>query len=181
MVPTAVRMHADERREQVLTAAMAVFAGDGYEGTSTEDVARAAGISQPYLFRLFDTKKALFIAVVERGFGSVGQAFRRAADGLHGEPALEAMGEAYQHMLANRDLLLMQLHAYAACEDPDIRVVTRRVFAELWRLVAETSGLPEERVVLFFAKGMLLNVIAAMDANDLSDAWVRACLDTRGS
>ena len=180
MVP-AVRMHADERREQVLSAAMAVFARDGYQGTSTEDVAKAAGISQPYLFRLFDTKKALFIAVVERGFGGVGQAFRQAADGLSGEPALDAMGEAYLQLLANRDLLLMQLHAYAASEDPDIRVVTRRAFAELWRLVADTSHLPEERVVLFFAKGMLLNVIAAMDANDLSEAWVRACLGPHGT
>jgi AcrR family transcriptional regulator len=179
MVP-AIRMHADERKEQVLAAAMAVFARDGFSGTSTEDVAKAAGISQPYLFRLFDTKKALFIAVVERGFGAVGQAFRRAADGLDGEQALEAMGEAYRELLANRDLLLMQLHAYAASEDPDVRRVTRRAFAELWRLVAETSGLEEERIVLFFAKGMLLNVIAAMDATDLSEAWVRACLDPNG-
>jgi AcrR family transcriptional regulator len=176
MVP-AVRMHADERKEQVLAAAMAVFARDGFSGTSTEDVAKAAGISQPYLFRLFDTKKALFIALVERGFGAVGQAFRRAADGLDGERALDAMGEAYRELLADRDLLLMQLHAYAASEDPDVRAVTRRAFAELWRLVAETSGLEEERIVLFFAKGMLLNVIAAMDATDLGEAWVRACLD----
>jgi AcrR family transcriptional regulator len=173
-------MHADERREQVLTAAMAVFARDGYQGTSTEDVAKAAGISQPYLFRLFDTKKALFIAVVERGFASVGQAFKEAAAGLRGEQALEAMGDAYGQLLANRDLLLVQLHAYAASEDPDVRVVTRRAFAALWRIVAETSGLEEERVVLFFAKGMLLNVIAAMDAHDLGDAWVRACLDPTG-
>jgi AcrR family transcriptional regulator len=179
MVP-AVRMHAEERREQVLAAAMAVFARDGYQGTSTEDVAKAAGISQPYLFRLFDTKKALFIAMVERGFGAVGQAFSEAAAGLRGEQALEAMGEAYLQLLANRDLLLMQLHAYAASEDPDIRAVTRRAFAELWRLVSETSELPEERVVMFFAKGMLLNVIAAMDAHDLSEAWVRACLGPDG-
>ncbi|HXQ18129.1 MAG TPA: TetR/AcrR family transcriptional regulator [Acidimicrobiales bacterium] len=179
MVPTT-RMHADERREQVLGAAMAVFAHDGYEGTSTEDVAKAAGISQPYLFRLFDTKKALFIAMVERGFGAVGQAFRQAADGLTGEPALEAMGDAYGQLLANRDLLRIQLHAYAASEDPDIRAVTRRSFADLWRLVTEISELPEERIVLFFAKGMLLNVIAAMDATDLGEAWVRACLRPDG-
>jgi len=179
MVPTT-RMHADERREQVLAAAMAVFAHDGYEGTSTEDVAKAAGISQPYLFRLFDTKKALFIAMVERGFGAVGRAFREAADGLRGEQALEAMGVAYHQLLANRDLLLMQLHAYAASEDPDIRAVTRRAFTDLWRLVSETSGLPEERVALFFAKGMLLNVVAALDATDLNEAWVRFCVGTDG-
>ena len=90
------------------------------------------------------------------------------------------MGEAYRELLANRDLLLMQLHAYAASEDPDVRAVTRRSFAELWRLVAETSGLDEERIAHFFAKGMLLNVIAAMDATDLGEVWVHACLGPSG-
>ena len=59
-------MSAEERREMVLEAAVAAFALRGMAGTSTEDVARSAGISQPYLFRLFPTKKALFLALVER-------------------------------------------------------------------------------------------------------------------
>jgi AcrR family transcriptional regulator len=169
-------MAADERREQVLAAALSVFARDGYEGTSTEDVAKAAGISQPYLFRLFDTKRALFIALIERAFHLVGDAFRRAAEGLSGEAAFEAMGDTYGQMLKDRDLLLIQLHAYAACAVPDIRTATRRAFTDLWRLVADLSDMPSDDVAQFFAKGMLINVIAAMDARDLGTDWVRACI-----
>jgi AcrR family transcriptional regulator len=176
MTPTATRMRAEERRDQVLDAAVGVFARHGYEGTSTEDVAKAAGISQPYLFRLFETKRALFIEVVERCFAKCGAAFVRAAGGLGGQEALEAMGQAYQGMLADRDLLLLQLHAYAACDDPEIRAATRRGYSRLWGLVAEAADLPADDLVDFFSKGMLLTVVAAMDAADLRDAWVRACL-----
>src|SRR5271170_7558177 len=122
------RMTAKDRREQVLGAAMAVFARDGYEGTSTEDVARAAEVSQPYLFRIFSTKKALFIELVERGFARVSLTFDEAAKGLSGEDALAAMGSAYGQLLADRDLLLLQMHAYAASQDPEIGVATRRCF-----------------------------------------------------
>ena len=75
-------MPATERREMVLEAAVAEFAAHGLAGTSTEDVARRAGISQPYLFRLFPTKKALFLALVERCFRRV----RRRVHGRGGRP-----------------------------------------------------------------------------------------------
>lgn|SRR5487761_989095 len=169
-------MRADERREQVLHAALPVFARHGYEGTSTEDVAKAAGISQPYLFRLFETKRALFIALVGRGFERVGRVFSAAAGGLTGKPALEAMGQANLQLLADRDLLLLQLHAYAACHDPEVRAATRKAFTRLWDVVAEVAGVPSEEVAAFFAEGMLLNVIAAVDDTDLHASWVKACL-----
>lgn len=178
MTPAA-KMRAQERREQVLEAAMPVFARHGYEGTSTEDVAKAAGISQPYLFRLFATKRALFIELLERGFARVGSVFAEAADGRTGTDALDAMGAAYMVMLADRDLLLMQLHSYAACEEPEIRAATRRAFSRLWQTVAEAAEVPTEDLVEFFAHGMLLSVVAAMDAADLRDAWVRACIGSQ--
>jgi len=174
--PPATRMKAEDRREQVLAAALPVFARNGYEGTSTEDVAKAAGISQPYLFRLFNTKRDLFIALVRRGFARVGSAFAESARGLEGEEALMAMAELYTGMLEDRDLLLLQLHAYAACDDVEVRAATRQAFGRLWQVVAEAAALPAEGVVDFFAHGMLLNVIAAMDATDVREAWVRACL-----
>lgn len=173
---SSTRMRAPERREQVLAAALPVFARNGYAGTSTEEVAAAAGISQPYLFRLFATKKELFIALVRRGFNRVGEAFTAAAAGLEGEAALMAMGEAFNGMLANRDLLLLQLHAYAASEDPEIRTATRQAFSGLWQLVSDAAGLPSDDLVDFFAHGMLLTVVAAVDASNLKEAWVRACL-----
>jgi AcrR family transcriptional regulator len=176
MVKTSTRMTAKDRREQVLGAAMAVFARDGYEGTSTEDVARAAEVSQPYLFRIFSTKKALFIELVERGFERVSLAFGEAAEGLSGEEALAAMGAAYGQLLVDRDLLLLQMHAYAASNDPEIGATTRRCFRDLWEHVGVLSGVSSEMLTNFFAHGMLLNVIAALDATDLGESWVASCL-----
>lgn len=169
-------MTAKDRREQVLGAAIAVFARDGYEGTSTEDVARAAEVSQPYLFRIFSTKKALFIELIERGFERVSLAFDEAARGLSGEDALAAMGVAYGQLLVDRDLLLLQMHAYAASHDPEIGATTRRCFRDLWEHVAALSGVSSGMLTDFFAHGMLLNVIAALDATDLGESWVASCL-----
>src|SRR3984893_7135546 len=109
------RMPAEQRRELVLGEAMAAFAAHGYAGTSTEEVARRAGISQPYLFRLFPTKKALFLALVERCFRRVRDEFAAAAGELTGEEALTAMADAYEVLLGGRILVLLQMQAYAAC------------------------------------------------------------------
>lgn len=176
MSPPATRMTAEQRRADVLRVAVAAFARGGYHGTSTEDVAAAAGISQPYLFRLFPTKKALFLALVEHGFGRVREAFATAAGELAGEDALAAMGEVYGDLLRDRDELLLQLHAYSACDDPDIATVTRREFGRLWREIATRSGASDAELQQFFATGMLMNVLAAMDATGRDAAWVKACL-----
>src|SRR5919206_607519 len=89
------RMSADERREAILSAALEEFAANGLSGASTEAIAAEAGISQPYVFRLFGTKKQLFIAVVSRCFRETLELFQRAAEGKRGDEALTAMGEAY--------------------------------------------------------------------------------------
>ncbi len=175
MTQTGHRMKAGERREMVLAAAVAEFGAHGLAGTSTEDVARAAGISQPYLFRLFPTKKALFLALVDRCFRQVAATFEAAAADRVGEDALEAMGDAYHELLQDRTLLLLQLQAYAACDDPEIRDATRTGFKHLWALVERLSGLPYERVVMFFAMGMLMNVAAAMDLPAVDERWTRWC------
>jgi len=175
MTTTGLRMSASERREQVLNAALAEFAARGLAGTSTEDVARRAGISQPYLFRLFPTKKGLFLALVQRCFERIAEVFTTAAGDHSGEDALMAMGDAYHQLLADRTLLLLQLHAYAACDDPDIRAATRAGFKELWLLVERLSGVPYERIVSFFAVGMLMNVAAAMDLPAVDERWAKAC------
>ena len=175
MTQTGQRMKAGERREAVLAAAVTEFAARGLAGTSTENVARRAGISQPYLFRLFPTKKALFLALVDRCFRQVAAAFEAAAADRVGDDALEAMGDAYHELLQDRTLLLLQLQAYAACDDPEIRDATRTGFKHLWALVERLSGLPYERVVMFFAMGMLMNVAAAMDLPAVNERWTRWC------
>src|ERR1700722_8110791 len=119
MVVTTERKTKDARREEILDAAMLEFAERGFHGASTEDIARGAGISQPYVFRLFGTKKELFRAVVSRCFRETLEMFQRAAEGHRGAEALEAMGQAYVNQLQTDSVRLRaQMQAYAACDDP---------------------------------------------------------------
>jgi AcrR family transcriptional regulator len=173
----ATRQTAAARREAVLAAAATEFARKSLEGASTDTIARKAGISQPYLFRLFGTKKELFIAVAQECFAGTLELFRSAAEGKSGEEALRAMGSAYVDMIASdRDRLRAQLQLYAACDDADIRAVVRRGYGDLVEFVRRASGADPERVLQFFAKGMLLNVIAAMDLLDASEPWAKELL-----
>jgi AcrR family transcriptional regulator len=170
-------MSAEERREAILEAARGEFASTGYHGTSTETIAERAGISQPYLFRLFGTKKELFLASVRRCFRETLETFQRAAEGKRGEEALEAMGEAYMGLLADRGRLMAQLQAYATCDDPEIRAVVREGYGDLFTWTERVSGLGPEELCRFFAKGMLLNVVAAMDLLNSDEPWARRLID----
>src|SRR5918994_7504417 len=142
---SAVRQTAPERREAVLVAAQAEFARRGLHGTSTEDIAAAAGISQPYLFRLFGTKKKLFVATIERCMDDTLELFREAAGDLRGDDALQAMGKAYVAMVLNdRTRLLTQMQAYASCDDPDVREAMRTGYGRLHLFVETVSGMPDD-------------------------------------
>src|SRR6266498_1650159 len=166
------RKSADERREAVLVAALEEFAARGLEGASTDAIAAKAGISQPYVFRLFGTKKELFKMVVTRCFRQTLETFQQAAEGKRGEAALEAMGKAYvEKLLVDRVRLRGQMQAYAACDDPEIREVVRDGYGDLVAYVERVSGLGPEKVSRFFATGMLLNVIASMGMEDMSEPW----------
>jgi AcrR family transcriptional regulator len=166
---------AEERRETLVEAAVKVFAERGFHGTPTTDVARAAGISQAYLFRLFPTKSELYVAAVERCFERTLATFKGAAEGVDPEEALPAMGSAYAELLADRTALLGQLQAHAAAvDDPAVRDAVRRGFAELYEFVAGVSRADDESIQAWFAHGMLLNVLAAMDAQSVDAPWARA-------
>jgi AcrR family transcriptional regulator len=171
------RKTAEARREEVLEAAMAEFAAHGLDGGSTEAIARAVGISQPYVFRLFGTKKALFMATTERCLRGTLEMMRTAAAGLKGEAVLEAIGAAYTARLANPTYLHAQMQAYAACGDPEIREVVRKGYGEMVEYVERASGLPSDRVAHFFAKGMLLNVVASMDLLQADAGWAKRLID----
>ena len=181
MSPTSTRLSAAERKVDVLEAAMVEFAEAGYEGTSTEDIARRAGISQPYLFRLFGTKKELFKATVARCFRETLESFQRAAEGTRGEEALKAMGAAYMELLlTDRTRLRAQMQAYAACDDPEICEVVRNGYGDLVAYVQRVSGLPAEEIAAFFAKGMLLNVLSAMQVQTDPEPWAQVLLEGCG-
>ena len=180
MAISTKRKSAEERRESVLDAAFEEFAARGLDGASTEAIAEKAGISQPYVFRLFGTKKELFKATVTRCFRQTLEVFQRAAEGKRGEEALHAMGEAYVQLLADRVRLRGQMQAYAACDDPEIRDVVRDGYGDLVAYVERVADLPPERISRFFATGMLLNVIASMDLQDLSEPWAARLLAGSG-
>ena len=172
-------MSSDERREAVIDAAAEIFAGGGYEATSTEDVARRAGISQPYIFRLFGSKRELFVAAVERCFERILDAFDRASAGMTGPESLHAMGMAYQQLISDPTVLKLQLHAFAAStDDPAIRAVVQRGFGQLSDLARTRSGADAEEFRSFFAMGMLCTVIAAVGLDELDQPWARALVPT---
>ncbi len=168
MLVSPTRLTADERRDEVVAAAAIEFAAAGYWGTSTEAIARRSGVSQPYLFQLFGTKKDLFIAVVRDCYARTGRAFEQSGKAardkdLGPDAILEQMGHAYIHLLiADPNLLRLQLQAHAACQDGDIRAVVRDSYREIWRVVGAISGADDKAVHSFFAEGMLINVIASI-------------------
>ena len=172
------RKTATERRDEILEAALTEFAAHGLEGGSTETIARAVGISQPYVFRLFGTKKQLFMATVERCMRETLEMFHTASAALTGEDALHAIGEAYGERLATDPTYLRaQMQSYAASDDAEIREVVRRGFGELVEYTERVSGLSSERVAHFFAKGMLLNVIASMDLMEANVGWAQRLIE----
>jgi len=168
------RKTADERRDEILDAAVEEFARSGLHGTSTERIAQRVGLSQPYLFRLFGTKKQIFVEAIERCFAETLELFQEASAGVPREQALEAIGKTYVvRMLSDRTRLLAQLHAYAACDDEEIRKAVQRGYGELYEYAERVSGASDTEVRGFFAFGMLLNVMAAMDVPSLDAGWAR--------
>ena len=172
------RQTADQRREAILAVSKDLFAERGLYGTSTDEIARRAGISQPYLFRLFGTKKELFLATVERCFAETLEMFQDASAGKTGEAALRAISKAYHEtVLADPPRLQAQMQAYAACDDDEVREVCRRGYGRLVEHVEAVSGFPSEEVRSFFAVGMLLNVIASMQLMDAKEKWAGRLLE----
>src|SRR3954451_17320450 len=156
------RKSAEERRDEITEIALRHFAEGGYHGTSTEAIAREAGISQPYLFRLFRTKKELFLACTDACYARVGQVF---ADAVAEDPEhpFDAMGEAYEtRLLPDRHALLFQMQGYAISE-PEIRAHVRQGFQGLVDRVAALAGVTRAETWDFFSYGMLLNIITAID------------------
>jgi AcrR family transcriptional regulator len=174
---TRTRQTAEVRREAVLEAARSEFARHGLHGASTDAIARRAGISQPYLFRLFGSKKALFLAVTDVCFAQTLDAFRAAASGKSGEEAMRAMGEGYVRLIEeNRALLQQQLQVYAtAVEDEEVRAAAVRGYGRLVDYVETVTGADQRTISRFFATGMLLNTLMALGVDDVEapdEAWM---------
>jgi AcrR family transcriptional regulator len=158
------RASSDERREQVIQAAVKEFAAHGYHAASTSAIAKRAGISQPYIYALFPNKRELFLATHRHVVQRIRETFTEAARGAEGpEERLDRMGHAYLRLLEDRDEILAQMQAHAAAGDPELLEPVRTEFTRLVEDVRRISAASQEQVVDFFAKGMLLNVAAALD------------------
>jgi AcrR family transcriptional regulator len=167
---------ADERRETVLRTAVRAFAARGYYGTPTVDIAKEAGISQSYLYRLFPAKEDLFVAVLERCFRMVRESFADgAARAASAKPAdiLAAMGDAYAHLVSDPDVLLLQLHAQCAAREAAIGQAVRAGYARLVEYVRAASGGTDAEIQEFFARGMLCHLLAAIGAPSVDARWAR--------
>jgi len=173
---TSTRQTADVRRAAVLEAASHEFALKGLYGTSTEDIARTAGISQPYLFRLFGSKKGLYLAAYQHCADEVYAAFAEAARGQTGEAALHAMGEAFSELMQNRDRLMFMLKTWATCDDDEICRATRADWRNLVDLAEQASGEPPEVVTRFFSNGMLISILMSMNLVDDPEPWASRLL-----
>jgi AcrR family transcriptional regulator len=177
------RVPAAERREALISAAVHEFASSGLHGTPVDRIARRVGVAQPYVFSLFAGKRELFLAAVDHCFDRFIRTFEVAATEFSAgrapedcDDVLMAMGRAYRELLStDRDYLMLQHHAYAACDDALVCARVRRRYAELVAFVGELSGAPAERLDDFFRHGMALNVAAAMGVAELGAgcSWVR--------
>lgn len=175
------RRWAEGRREEIVEIAIEHFAAGGFHGTSSKVIAKEAGISQPYLFRLFRTKRELFLACSDRACEKVLDAFRRAAADAPAGEELHAMGRAYvEELLPDRHAILTMMQGYVAVSDADIQEHVRRRYGEVVNEVAELADAEPEQVWTFFANGMLLNIVAALGLADSDHPVFRAWTALRG-
>ena len=180
MASSRVRLTAAERGEEVLQAAIHAFGRSGYEGTKTDEIARMASVSQPYVIRLFGTKQQLFLAAVQSVCDRIEQIFREAAEDT---PDLPTLGHNYELLLAEPDLLLVLLHGFSASGDPTIGDCVRDRFGSMYHLVRELTGASAQQAREFLATGMLLTVMSAMQVlgpNAISLPWAEELTATLG-
>jgi AcrR family transcriptional regulator len=169
----AGRMSGSQRRSQVLGIAAGEFANHGLHGASIEAIAHEAGITQAYVFRMFGTKKALFLELVGAAFDRFSDGMAQVAKGARGLDALALMGAQYYESLADRTTLMLQLQGFAACGESEVRDLVRARVGRMWDTVADAACLDPVTVKSFLAFGMLLNNLAALDVDELDEPWVK--------
>jgi len=172
----ATRMPRAQRRSEILVAAGTEFARGGYAGTTTDAVARAAGVSQPYVVRMFGGKNKLFLAVLDDAVTRIAAAFATRFDALEADGAIDPatgevtedawlqLGDAYLSLVTDRHYPLVLMQGFVAAADPQIGDAARAAMGRIHTLVAERTGAPDEQVRDFIAHGMLINVLVAIDA-----------------
>jgi AcrR family transcriptional regulator len=164
--PVRPRVSGSDRRDLVLNAAVAEFGEHGWHGARIEAIAARAGISHPYLLRLFLSKRELFIAAMDRAFDRMEETFTDAVARDDGDRIL-ALGEAYRVLLRDdRAALRLHMHALAVAGDPQVGAAVTRRYAALLDRMQDLSGAPEDRVRTCFAVGLTLTVVTVLQLPD---------------
>lgn len=167
---------SEERRPIVLDAAITAFARGGYRGTTVADVAAQAAISPAYVFKLFPGKETLFVAALDSCFEQIVAALDRGRTSTSKQTPdaiLDAMGTAYAELIADRDLLMLQVHAQSAADVPEIAAALRRGFATVTEFASSRSGASDAAVQRFIAFGQLCHLVVTLDIDDSSEPWAR--------
>jgi len=165
------RLSSGERRRQILQAALAVFGARGYEGATTDEVARAAGVSQPYVVRLFGSKENLFLAALDDALTRTLTAFRAALSdrSADSDPSIseekaagKRIGQAFVDLIEVRGLHQTLAHGYLLGSHPVIGPASRRGFAQVWRFFRDEMGLDADGARMFMAEGMLISTMIGL-------------------
>ena len=162
---------AEGRKDEIRRAASAAFAHRGLHGVSVDTIAREVGISEAYVFRLFGSKRALFVEVVTAAFRTMAASLVKAAGASQGADALSLMGHEYLGLLTDKERLLLQMQGFAACSDPVILGAVRECFEQLWVTVEDIADVDNYSVKMFMGLGMLTNTLAALDVSSLTTPW----------
>lgn len=160
------------RKSDIISAAIEVFAETGYYRATTAQVAARAQISQPYVFKFFATKEALLLTALEVSWTRVVDSFRKVVESAAPEQLERELIEAYEEILAAyQNEVLLQMQAQTIREDA-IQEAMRNGYSEVRQIVLEAfraAGIPnaEERTMLFLARGLLCNISIALDMPEL--------------
>ena len=164
------RMKAEDRRELIIESATAVFGDYGYYGTTTDQIARAAGVSQPYVVRMFGTKEKLFVEVLHRALELLMAAFHRALAADDDQTLVRRLGLSYVALLEHRGLLLSLMHAFVLGSDPVIGAKAREGFLEVYQFLRTEAGMSADEAGQFLAGGMLSNTMIGLRMTDMDAA-----------
>ncbi|WSQ12595.1 TetR/AcrR family transcriptional regulator [Streptomyces sp. NBC_01231] len=166
---------SDERRRAIMAAAIDCFAQKGFYGTTTHEIAEWVGISQPYLYRLYPNKQALFAAAVDHVSvvmteTLVAHSPASGGAGPTSEAALDAARGAYAALAADRNILRFLMHANCAVGEPLVAQAVRRCYAKQVDTVRQLLG-DDDAVRQWFGAGMLDNVVAVLGLADIDEPW----------
>lgn len=175
MEQASARSTAQARRPLVIGKAVGCFAAGGWDGTTFADVGAAAGISAAYVVKLFPKKEQLFVAALDDCFDRIVQALTAAASTDVGDPdaVLDRLGDAYAHLIIDRPVLMMQVHAQSASVVPAIREALCRGLERITTLVTNLTDADADAVQQFMAYGQLCHLVVTMRLDQIDDRWAQ--------